>query len=497
MEHGRHIRRHRQKRTFFTSYIVLAVLLAACLIVGMIFDQVSPGNVSITMLVGMLLLVAMAGILFVTKRLTYERILLLLIAAGFVLRMGYILYTPYNVRQHDVGSFGGSGGHSAYIQYIAEHLSLPNTNGPWQFYQPPLHHILSGLWLRLNLVLNVPQPVAYENLQILPCFYSCVVMIVCHDIMKELKLSKGATVLAMSILCFHPTFIILAGNINNDMLMILLFLASLLYILRWYRQPLFANIVLAGLFLGLAMMAKISAVLLAPVIAFIFIAKLWTQRSRLPGLILQGGASCVLAIILGTWYPIRNYFLYQQPLTYVPHIGATFQDISSYTVADRLWNIPWGQLYSPYQNWVNGYSIPLSMMKTATFGEAAFNVGLVADILLYANVLLAVLAFGAMIWMLVSRKEREKAVRYWALAIAWLVLVASYIGFCFSYPDICTQDIRYIVPTLLTGSVFLGLAMDKLLGIKGDKILVGVLVASVVVFCLCTAVTYIAFGAMQ
>jgi hypothetical protein len=137
------------------------------------------------------------------------------------------------------------------------------------------------------------------------------------------------------------------------------------------------------------------------------------------------------------------------------------------------------------------------MMKTATFGEAAFNVGMVADILLYVNALLAVLAFGAMLWMLFSRKERDKSVRYWALAMTWLVLVASYIGFCFSYPDICTQDFRYIVPTLLTGSVFLGLMMDKLLGIKGGKILVGALMASVVLFCLCTAVTYIAFGAVQ
>lgn len=489
---------HRAADRLLTHPYILMALV--CLFTALTVDQTKNNPVATLMLVGLELLGGTVVVLSVTKQLTYRRALILLVAAGVLLRIGYVLYTPYTVRQHDVGTFGGADGHAAYITYIAQHLALPDTNTPWQFYHPPLHHILAALWLRLNLALGVAADAAYENVQLLTCFYSCAALLVCRGILKELQLSERATLLAMAVLCFHPTFLILAGSINNDMLMILLLLAAVLFALRWYSRPTMKTMLLTGLCLGLAMMTKFSAVMLAPVLAFLFIVRLLRQRKRAKVLIAQGLAFCGVSIPIGMWYPIRNLLLFSQSILYIPHITVTEQYVGNYSIAQRLWNIPWSQLGSPYQDWTYGYSIPLSLIKTATFGEGNFGDSPLTAVLFYFSILLAVLSAAAIILILLAKlRERHAygeghAVQYGALGLLWAVLLISYVKFCFQYPSICTQDFRYIVPTLLVGGAFIGALTDRLQNLKWGRVCSAIMEYTTVVFCLCSAAVYISLG---
>ena len=40
-------------------------------------------------------------------------------------------------------------------------------------------------------------------------------------------------------------------------------------------------------------------------------------------------------------------------------------------------------------------------------------------------------------------------------AMFWLALMVSYVAFNIKYPDSCTMDFRYIVPTVICGAVYL------------------------------------------
>lgn len=472
-------------------YASLAVL---CLLICPFFDRINPNDAAALMAGGLLVLCVSAVCLHARGRLTHRRLILLLVAAGVLLRIGYALYTPYGVRQHDAGIFGGEGGHAGYIGYIADHLALPHTNAPWQFYHPPLHHTVSGLWLWLNLSAGVPAEAAYENIQLLTAFYSCAAILICYGVFRELKLSRRATAFALAIVCFHPTFIILAGSINNDMLWVLFYLAALLFAIRWYREPSMKNVLCLAVCTGLAMMAKLSAVTIAPVIAFVFLVKLWKERKRAKKLFGRIGAFCLVSVPLGVWYPVRNLLLFQQPLSYVPELGKTFQYVGNYGIADRLWNIPWSQLGVPYQSLETGYNIPLSLMKTATFGESEMTVGAPANILLYVHILLAVVALFAMVRMLI-RKDGEKAVLNRALGLAWIVLMASYVIFCLDFPSVCSEDFRYVVPTLLIGTVFFAQLLDGLRnGSKWKKGCARAIECAVLLFCVFSAVVYVALG---
>ena len=82
-----------------------------------------------------------------------ELIAILIIAISFIVKFYYVYKTSMYTRQHDLGSFEGEHGHLSYIQYLYDNQAL-RENDPrpyWQYYHPPLHHIISAAWMFVNL----------------------------------------------------------------------------------------------------------------------------------------------------------------------------------------------------------------------------------------------------------------------------------------------------------------------------------------------------------
>lgn len=116
----------------------------------------------------------------------------IILLLGFLMRLGYVLYTPYLMGQHDLMELGSGQGHLGYIEYFLEGGSLfPDFNPMYryQFYHPPLSHLLSAAFVRCNLLLGVAYERAFENLQFLSLFYSAVTLFFCYGIFRELKLT--------------------------------------------------------------------------------------------------------------------------------------------------------------------------------------------------------------------------------------------------------------------------------------------------------------------
>ena len=188
----------------------------------------------------------------VTKRLIREdAAVTMMILLGVLLRCGYVLLSGLYDRQHDAGVYTGMGtdfvnpGHIGYIEYIYKFHKLPDLN-PYElfaYYHPPLHHIISFVWLQLNIFLGAAEDLAFENLQILTLLYSCLCMVVTYRILKLLQISGNGLLIGLAFLVFHPSTIVMAGSVNNDMLTIL-FMCLILYgSLKWIREKTLKNLV--------------------------------------------------------------------------------------------------------------------------------------------------------------------------------------------------------------------------------------------------------------
>jgi 4-amino-4-deoxy-L-arabinose transferase-like glycosyltransferase len=297
-------------------------------------------------------------------------------------------------------------------------------------------------------------------------------MVMVHRLLKQSELSEKAMLLALALCCFHPMFYILAGSVNNDMLMVFFALANILYIIKWYKQPTVKNTVFLAITCGCAIMSKLTGALTAPVIAVVFLIKLLEKQKETPRSKLFGGCVLfgVISLPLGLWFPIRNFIRFGQPLTYVRKLPES-ADVycGNYTLAERFFSFPASEFVkSLYCIPQEDFNIWIYTLKCSVFGEFEYKGAEAAGVvLLFFNIALIMLSLAAMAYVLLRDKRKETFIAKATLALTWLVTMTAFIKTNLDLPYGCTMDFRYIVPTLVCGSVFIALMYDVLAKRKG------------------------------
>lgn len=475
----------------------------------------------VTLSVGVVLVLLIAFFWWQSGKLNARRVMALLIALGFLLRLLYAMYTTVNIRQHDVWLFSyfedftqfSDYRHAEYIQYIATYLKLPMTDptavGLSQIYHPPFHHLLAGLWLRLQWSVGIGRAASFENIQLLTVFYSSAVMILVARIATRLKLSGIAKVLMVAIVCFHPTLLWMAGSVNNDMLSFTLAVYGVFAALRWYQNPKITTILPVALGVGLSMMTKLSGGLVAVGIALLFLWKWFTElakRSPLGKAIFwQFAVFGVVCVPLALWWPMKNAILYNIPLTYVPALSPlSGQYLGNYTTVQRLFGWEengWQHLFMAWENQgmftpYNEYNLILALLKTSVFGEftlfkpemgAAYPFAMAAGYGLFlVNVVMIALSLYATVRWLI--RDYRKPIS-WMFLLLMAVPLYSYVQFCFEFPQTCTQNFRYALPALLSGATALGMHFSR--ASKPFRVVTTVVTA---LFCVLSATVYLLLG---
>jgi hypothetical protein len=408
------------------------------------------------------------AVLLWRKKLKPHHIAAAIIVIAAVVRIFYILNTDWTERQHD--TFGtDSAGHTGYIYTILGTGSLPQSN-EGLFYHPPLHHFLAALFERFVLPFAAGVEVeALELLQILTAYYSLMCGWVFLRILEELRLNACFTILGFALIALHPSFIIFSGSYNNDILCILLSMLTLLFLLRWMRRPNFGNILLMGVFLGLAMMAKVSAVMTAVVIAGVFIARLVVSVAeyKIKGsypLIAQYLAFGAVSVPLGMWYPIRNLVLFDQPFGYVMRMSESHPLFcGDKSFFERFAALPiWEVFSSPYCDPFEDWNVPLYTIKCSLFGEYSFGFPkALVYTLLILNIVLIAMSVASYVFCIIKLRGRRRSAVLVCAALS-VVTFISFIYFNLSYPFGCTMDFRYIVPCLFCAVVSLTAAANYL-----------------------------------
>ena len=433
------------------------------------------------------------------------------LCAGFVLRAVMVLFTPLNFHQHDVSNFTNeqAGYHDTYILFVYENFSLPagDVRDYGQFYHPPLHYIISAIFLRIHNVLPLKFSGDINGLKMLPLLWTSYIILFAKKILEWFDIKGRALVISLMIVVFCPQMIFLSIQVNNDALALMLFAASIFLALKWHEKPEIATILLLAISIGCAMMTKLSMGFVAFPVAWIFLAKLIKtvkeSKSKKPtlklgGLIKQFCAFAALVFPLGLWFPLKNLIGYGTPITYVFVIDSSAgQDVWMYSALQRFLLPSKEILASPFlfegHNF-NDYNIPLALIKTALFDEREFTdpylIRVGQAMLIMAFILVLMVAVCAVMSAFKRLKLKGKGIlenpEYPALWILAGSLLISECIFCFKHPVACTQAFRYIAPVLIPAAVWSGSMMND----EKNKVFSKILMGGVIVFAILVVLFY-------
>lgn len=434
------------------------------------------------------------------KQVTDEIKLKILLLAGSLLRLYYILATPViQSRQYDLGTAapeeGIFTGHLGYIFYLFTSKGLPDFDPRevYQFFHPPLHHTVSALWMGLVSLFTNRREIWIEWLQALPFVYSVLILFVVYRICRELDLQGKALNLVMAVVVFHPSLIFMAGSINNDGLALLFQFLTIWTALRWYRERKGVNILMIALSISLGMLTKLSVGMFAVPVAFLFLYVLiteWQEKFRKQGNEADAGQKGVwrcfpvnrflqyllfgaVCIPIGLSWALRCLLRFGMPLTYVNHLPEqSWQYVGNYSLMQRFFipnplefikNLAHGSLGFGENVWVQ-------LFRTAALGECDLSTfplwgKFVALLMIVLSFILAAWCFVLLIRVFICGKQDKYPSVDMGKRCFWLIgyaiLLISYLNFCYNFPHQCTMNFRYMVPTVLYPAVAAGLTIQQ------------------------------------
>lgn len=459
-----------------------------------IIEPILENNIKIITIVSILLVV---GVFYAIKqikklRINYKDIVLIIMILGILIRAMYIIYTPITERQHDVYSINDQG-HLGYIYTIYQTGKLPDTNSI-QFYHPPLFHLIAAGWLKVNDVFNVGLDRSIEGIQIITAIFSSLIMLVAYRIVEKIEIKNIYKILIMAVMAFHPTFIILAGSINNDVLMILLSFYIILYLIKWNDNPNIKNTSVLAVITGCAVMTKVSGAIMAVPIMYTFIKKIFeihkTEKDKLLRLFGKFLLFGVISLPLGLWHPIRNLMLFNQKIGWVL-LPADGLYVGQYSFFERFLTISFKEMFGYTYCVIPGdHNIFSYIVKTSILGEFAYNNSIDIYVALFKIINLIIISTTAICIFILLKKIKKISNNSFVtkiLLITFFINIVSYYHFNIQYPYLCTMDFRYIVPTIFTGIVTICVVLDEF--IKND-IIKELIEYMVILFCILSFVFF-------
>lgn len=423
------------------------------------------------------LFLASCGVmLFLHRRheLTEDRTVFFLIFCGLLFHSCYVLLSGLYDRQHDEGVYTGiataqvNPGHIGYIEYIYKFRRLPDMN-PYQlfsYYHPPLHYALSGIWLIFLTSLGMAEGLAFENLQVLPLFYSGLFMLLTCQILKKTGAAGKGLYAGLLLACAHPALTIMSGSINNDMLSSVLLACAILASLCWLREKTLRNLLCIALSIGFGMLCKINTAVIALPTGLIFLMDfIGVIRTKEKTKLLYSLRNYILfgctAGSIGLCWIARNLIRFHVK----PGISSSTEDSVMYTGNYGLW----ARIGLPsLSDWHFDFPFhPLSgdaihntwviMFQTSLFTEEYPTLLTGLPLLLCRTAYIAAIlsaVFSALLFFTVQytkwkRGTKETGCEVIFLSAGYLGFLLSFVLFAIKYPYTCSSDFRYIVICLI------------------------------------------------
>ena len=425
------------------------------------------------------------------KKMDIEKSFYVILMLAFCIHLTYMLYTLGTTRQYDTWSVN----HDAHYDYALSFFEtgmLPDHNNTidtvYQFYHPPLNPFIQGYFMRLfEWICPVESLVAtpedlFTSCQILACFYMTMTSFFFMKTINLTKIGREGKILGFALLGLYPRLTQLSGQLNNDALSTMLSAIALYYFFRWFLgERKYPDILLTGLFVGLAMMAKMSAATICLgigiVFAIVFFRALFgKERTKLSRIILQYVLFLVICAPLGLWFQFYSHFVWGLPFNFVftnlnsalftgtrdwvlenkPNDIVYYDKNNSGAIyTDSVWNIiarfvlpilpqDFNNLYcSAFGN----YNLLFYVLRCSIFGEFSYYQG--EGFALIAIVSIYVVYFTMLVMTLRLMFQRKLKREGTAFLYLFLGIAVMLIYLQIRMPYGCSMDFRYIVPIIL------------------------------------------------
>lgn len=462
------------RRLSLNQAIVLTIVflsLFTVLLQGTALSDALSGSVVVFGCIAVFLITVGLLLFFCQKdKLTEDKIVFAIIFTGMLFHCGYVLMSGLYDRQHDEGVYTGlasnqiNPGHIGYIEYIYKFRRLPDMN-PYElfsYYHPPLHYVISGLWLILLTTLGMAEDRAFENLQALPLLYSGLLMFITYLILKKTGAGGRTLYAGLFLIAMHPALTLMSGSINNDMLSTLLLACCILSTLCFIRERNLKNLIYIALSIGFGMLCKINTAIMAFPVGLVFLmdfAEVIRSKDtkavigRIRNYILFG----IISAVIGLSWITRNLIRFHVKPGISSATEASVMYTGDYSVWERLGIPAWSDWHFDFPfHPLSGdviHNTWVIMFQTSLFGEI-YPMGLdgiplaLSRIVYIMAIVFAVLS--ALLFLVMQYRKYRSAVRVNKqdavfLSAGYLVFLLSLAVFSLKYPYTCSSDFRYIV----------------------------------------------------
>jgi len=396
------------------------------------------GNNNFILLFGSLCLVCFVS----WQRRNTENILLFTITfISFILHFYYIEVTDIATRQHDLN------GIMYYMKLITQNGFNFWDFNPWNMYylfHQPLHFFINGYIYKLGLLVWHSQALAQEILQFLSLFYVVGILIVTIRILRMFQFSPIVFYAVCILTAFNPTFFLFSGYISDDVPVLFLALFSLYYLLKWYKGEQLNNLLISAICFGLAVLTKLSALVMTPVFVLLFLRKLY-QNKFSQNTIKALSLFVIIAVPLSLIWIARNHFLYDMDFYNIPDTSPSGQNFRNLTFFERILDFSLLEkpfIHSPLANDGNMF---LALIKTELFGEWNLSLNhkiivIPATILYFINIIIKVVAiFGGFFILINAKKQTFLTVVF---SLFYLLIWGYSFKYAMDYPYVCSSDYR-------------------------------------------------------
>ncbi len=232
----------------------------------------------------------------------------IILLVGLTCRIIFSLFTPTFYAPDEQAHF-------KYVEYLAENHSLPvqrshtfSPSNDWEYYQPPLYYLsLTPFYLLFQKTFQ-NDAVTVRLLRLFSVILWAITVFFAFKILKKLNIHNVfIRLFVIGIVSLLPTYTFLSSVINNDNLLIAIG-SGILYLVVQTKTSL-KNWMLIGIFLGLGLLTKLTAVIYIILIVLLFLIGL-IRRTIGWNAILRFVLPITLAVLIWTPWAWRNWNLY-------------------------------------------------------------------------------------------------------------------------------------------------------------------------------------------
>lgn len=381
---------------------------------------------------------------------------------------------------------------------------IPAKDACWSCYHPPLLYWSSAMLGKLFVQFNMSAPTFFKVLQGLSCLFGIATLVFVWAILKRLPLNDFARAAGLGIICFLPRHIYMSAMYSNDAIAYMLVTICLyLLLVALDRGFSWRVLVLLSISMGLALLTKVTALVVLPTVGFVFfMAFVWGRVAPRRDTLIKGVAVMIFPLALlateigsnmktyGEPFPINMTLSGSNVVKRRPGAGGVdffdFRPLSAIkdpvirpSNIDSFWTMLYGRMWFDmeplliyprteelYQKWHRSFAMYLEShiddwTGQEDFPQGGLNVGraLIALGLLPLIIFLAGLCYA--VWGRWSIRagpgDRLDAIKLMAFPVLLLVNIAGVVKATLAHPYYATMKAAYLLNSVAAFAVIFAL----------------------------------------